>query len=422
MNKIIGTDAVPLPSELEPLWACLRAPATHEPLGLIPRVVSGGYVRDADIFTLATHKHVGVLRHFQFDFHTPSQLSTYSPHKIPAGAATIDVQPAILEIDHRAPQIVYSGSWQDDGGNHFADGHSDSGLAIRIATSGVRLRVLCFPWGGRAQVTIDGRDVACIDTYEAYETSVREFCVAEGLPFCEHDIALWVLGDKAAESKASQIRIAALLVETAELVPIRFSRAPGSAANPFPERFHELRANCPAEGRILDCGGGKRQVSDPRYFNFEYEPGPYPNVFGDAHQLPFADHSFDLILSQAVMEHMRQPFVAAQELIRVCKPGGLVYVESAFMQPAHCRPIHFFNTTIWGLQELFRDVQILDSGNFGGFADLTRWIASYVAAMSGMESERAALIALAHNLDAASTVEERANFASGVFLLATKSG
>ncbi|MFN9001249.1 MAG: class I SAM-dependent methyltransferase, partial [Holosporales bacterium] len=92
--------------------------------------------------------------------------------------------------------------------------------------------------------------------------------------------------------------------------------------------------------------------------HFEYLPYQDPDVFGDGHALPFADDTFDAVFSQAVMEHMRDPYLAAREIARVTKPGGIIYVESAFMQPLHAVPYHFFNTTVWGIEALFNEANV----------------------------------------------------------------
>lgn len=45
-------------------------------------------------------------------------------------------------------------------------------------------------------------------------------------------------------------------------------------------------------------------------------------VVGDAEDLPFADSSFDLVISCECMEHVQHPAQMAHELARVLKPGG----------------------------------------------------------------------------------------------------
>ena len=57
-------------------------------------------------------------------------------------------------------------------------------------------------------------------------------------------------------------------------------------------------------GRALDLGGGRgdlRQAIEHRgysYFNLDLVPGAGKAVRGDAHRLPFAERSFDLIISE----------------------------------------------------------------------------------------------------------------------------
>ena len=45
---------------------------------------------------------------------------------------------------------------------------------------------------------------------------------------------------------------------------------------------------------------------------------------GDAEELPFADHSFDVVLTMFGAMFAPRPEKAAAELLRVCKPGGII--------------------------------------------------------------------------------------------------
>ncbi len=79
------------------------------------------------------------------------------------------------------------------------------------------------------------------------------------------------------------------------------------------------------------------------------------DLVADAHALPFADESFDFVFSLAVFEHLHSPWLAAQEIARVLRPGGACYTLAAFLQPLHGYPDHYFNATESGLRRLFSD-------------------------------------------------------------------
>jgi ubiquinone/menaquinone biosynthesis C-methylase UbiE len=50
---------------------------------------------------------------------------------------------------------------------------------------------------------------------------------------------------------------------------------------------------------------------------------------GDVYALPFADDSFDIVFSDAVLEHLKDPVRALREFRRVLKNGGIVGIRNA---------------------------------------------------------------------------------------------
>jgi ubiquinone/menaquinone biosynthesis C-methylase UbiE len=48
----------------------------------------------------------------------------------------------------------------------------------------------------------------------------------------------------------------------------------------------------------------------------------------DAHHLPFADSAFDCVISCETIEHLTNPPAALQEMARVCKAGGALYLTT----------------------------------------------------------------------------------------------
>lgn len=112
--------------------------------------------------------------------------------------------------------------------------------------------------------------------------------------------------------------------------------------------IHEL-----ADGLILDCGAGLRLTQYPNVVNLEIVPYRTTDVLALNERLPFADATFDGVLSLAVLEHVRDPFASAREISRVLKRGGRVMAVVPFLQPLHAYPNHFYNMTPEGLLNLF---------------------------------------------------------------------
>ncbi|HHT8842886.1 TPA: class I SAM-dependent methyltransferase, partial [Burkholderia cenocepacia] len=50
-------------------------------------------------------------------------------------------------------------------------------------------------------------------------------------------------------------------------------------------------------------------------------------VVGDALRLPLADGSVDVVFSSNMWEHVPHPEAVADELLRVTRPGGLLFLS-----------------------------------------------------------------------------------------------
>ena len=118
-----------------------------------------------------------------------------------------------------------------------------------------------------------------------------------------------------------------------------------------------------ANSKILDIGGGDRKLDLPNYVNIDIIKYPsMTTILGDGHFLPFESNCFDIILCEAVIEHCKKPWIVANELYRVLRKDGLIYIDAAFMQPVHSYPNHYFNMTLNGVETLFEKFEKIDSG------------------------------------------------------------
>lgn len=107
--------------------------------------------------------------------------------------------------------------------------------------------------------------------------------------------------------------------------------------------------------RILNVGGGPTRYSD-RELTLNIRPFHNVDLVGDAHNIPFADDSFDSVICVAVLEHVHSPEKVVAEMIRVLKPGGKLYAEIPFIFFFHGYPNDFKRYTREGIKYLFRDL------------------------------------------------------------------
>jgi SAM-dependent methyltransferase len=81
----------------------------------------------------------------------------------------------------------------------------------------------------------------------------------------------------------------------------------------------------------------------------------------------FADGSFDLTYSHQVLEHVRKPWIAAAELLRVTRPGGLGIHTTCAANPRHGPPAFadYYRFLPDGLEALFDGAEVLVKAGWG---------------------------------------------------------
>jgi SAM-dependent methyltransferase len=89
----------------------------------------------------------------------------------------------------------------------------------------------------------------------------------------------------------------------------------------------------------------------------------YPDV--DICALPYKDGAFDMMVSDQVLEHVREPKKAVAESVRVTRLGGLIVHTTCCVNPIHGRPDHW-RFTPSGLALLVPDnAKLLEVGGWG---------------------------------------------------------
>jgi SAM-dependent methyltransferase len=132
-------------------------------------------------------------------------------------------------------------------------------------------------------------------------------------------------------------------------------------------------ASFPADARLINVGSASLRHG-ARVLNVDLLPGPGVDVVGDATRLPFGDDTLDGIISRRVLEHVRKPGLAVEEMLRVLKPGGRVWCEIPFLQGYHPTPTDYQRYTRAGLADLFDQFEIVELGVALGPSSTLSWI------------------------------------------------
>jgi SAM-dependent methyltransferase len=97
--------------------------------------------------------------------------------------------------------------------------------------------------------------------------------------------------------------------------------------------------------RIHDGGSGKRrwwkrQASRllQQHDELRDRRVRHDDVVGVGEELPFADEFLDTVISNAVLEHVKDPFRYEREMAHVLKPGGELFCAVPLLQPVHGYP------------------------------------------------------------------------------------
>lgn len=147
-------------------------------------------------------------------------------------------------------------------------------------------------------------------------------------------------------------------------------------SHPLPE--HLLQKIKATPGRVLNLSAGGSAEKLANVVEVEASLFRHTDIIADAHALPFIDECFSGVISMNAFEHYHNPEQVASELMRVLKPGGWLVVQTAFLQPEHEYPWHFYNSTSEGIKRWFKLFQLDElrvSENFNPLFSLS-WLAS----------------------------------------------
>jgi SAM-dependent methyltransferase len=129
------------------------------------------------------------------------------------------------------------------------------------------------------------------------------------------------------------------------------------------------------ELRVLSIGGAglvdellsrKQGQAGFSWTRFDIEPYTEPDVVGDICDWRL-EGRFDVVFMSEVLEHVRRPRAAIDNVYASLAPGGRLVLTVPFLFPIHHQTDDFFRFTRFGLQELlsqFRTVAIVERNSW----------------------------------------------------------
>jgi len=136
-----------------------------------------------------------------------------------------------------------------------------------------------------------------------------------------------------------------------------------SRENFFEEKIKEIAK----EKNILDIGSGykfqgflkyKKYFERCKYTTIDSRKKFNPDILADIHNIPLPDNSLDAVICKSVLQFVKNPFKAVDEIFRVLKPNGkcLVYVPFLYIYHGGLSDSErdYWRFSIDGINELFR--------------------------------------------------------------------
>jgi len=117
------------------------------------------------------------------------------------------------------------------------------------------------------------------------------------------------------------------------------------------------------DGAILEIGSKdygstvsfRKHVAHKEYIGLDMASGTGVDVVGDLSKglCGLKEGHFDMIICCSVLEHVEKPWVMAQNITRLIKPNGRLYMSVPWVWKYHAYPDDYFRFSWRGIESLF---------------------------------------------------------------------
>ena len=125
---------------------------------------------------------------------------------------------------------------------------------------------------------------------------------------------------------------------------------------------------------ILDLGCGRKPYQpfflgrSALYLGVDIAPSESTDILCDCEKLPFRGSYFSACSCLQVLEHTDDPMAVIDEIFRVLKPNGSLFLSTHGNWPVHGSPYDYWRWTEHGLRKLLIDFRVHEIHKCGGSA------------------------------------------------------
>lgn len=150
-----------------------------------------------------------------------------------------------------------------------------------------------------------------------------------------------------------------------EATALGFSKGPHLSRFAMYRALTRHRADPPPSARALSISGSQGLCRMLGFSSEQVTEAAFPEA--SILDLPFSNDTFDLLVSDQVLEHVEgDPRVGIAESLRVLKPGGVAVHTTCLINPIHFGPGDFWRFTPDGLRLLVpEDVEVVEAEGWG---------------------------------------------------------
>jgi len=124
---------------------------------------------------------------------------------------------------------------------------------------------------------------------------------------------------------------------------------------------------------IVNLGSGNTSLHK-KVINVDVVAYDNVDIVCSIDSLPFENESVDVIITSSVLEHLKDPNKAINEIYRVLKQGGIIYTDIPFIVGFHASPNDYNRWTKKGIENLHKKFTKVSLNISGGPASALLWI------------------------------------------------